>query len=230
MPANKILIPISIGYGDAIMGLGRMTDRVKDFFEKPEDFKLVLFTGGSDVSPELYGDSSPRGMCQTNPERDAYEIRIFEFALKHGIKMTGICRGAQFINVMSGGRLMHHIEGHAGCLVHPVETLLGETFLVNSLHHQMIIPPEDGTTIAWSQKRLSPGYVGKRDKMEKYKGLETEAIIIPRTSCCGVQWHPEMMNPNMPGYIYYYNMVKNFLELDIQSFAKKYCEPKAVEV
>jgi GMP synthase-like glutamine amidotransferase len=227
MPMDKILVPLSIGYGEAIMGLGRLTDRVTDFFEKPEDFKLVLFTGGADVMPELYGDSSPRGMCQVNPGRDAYEIPIFQHALKHGIKITGICRGAQFINVMSGGRLMHNIDRHAGC-GHPVETSQGEVFLTNSLHHQMIIPPDDGLIVAWSQKRLSLGYVGRHDKMEKYKGPETEAFIISRTACCGVQWHPEMMDPKTPGYQYYFNMVKNFLELDIDAFVKMYCSQKTM--
>jgi len=228
MPTDKILIPLGIGYGEAIMGLGRLTDRVQDFLEKPEDFKLVLFTGGSDVTPELYGDSSPDGMCQVYPKRDRYESLIFYKALKYGIKMTGICRGAQFLNVMSGGRLIHHLNHHAGC-AHSVETLQGQTFMTNSLHHQMIVPPEDGTTVAWSKDRLSDIYIGKGDTREEYNGPETEAIVIPRTSCCGVQWHPEMMDSKTYGYIYYYDMIKNFLDLDIEAFTEKYCKAKTAE-
>jgi len=225
MPTDKILIPFSIGYGEAILGLGRLTDRVQDFFAKPEDFKLVLFTGGSDVTPELYGDTSPHGICRTNPNRDRIETRIFQEALKRGIKMTGICRGAQFINAMSGGRLIHHLVDHAGC-AHEVETAQGETFMTNSLHHQMIIPPADGLIVAWSKDRLSSVYVGRGDEAEEYKGPETEAIVISRTLCCGVQWHPEMMDPKTAGYMYYYNMVKDFLKLDIETFTKRSCEKK----
>lgn len=27
--------------------------------------------------------------------------------------MVGICRGAQFLNVMAGGKMIQHVEGHA---------------------------------------------------------------------------------------------------------------------
>lgn len=218
---HKILVPLDIGYGRAVEGLGDITSDVTDFFKNPKKYKLVLFTGGADVSPEIYGETSPRDVCGSEMRRDLFEAQIFDLARKLGIKMTGICRGSQFINVMSGGRMMHHLEGHAGGR-HEIETSKGEVFVANSLHHQMIIPPEDGHMIGWAKEPLSPIYIGDKDELAEWDRPETEIVLIPRTLCCGAQWHPEMMATGTEGYRYYYQLVRKFLEMDIKDFTDEY--------
>lgn len=225
---DKILVPLHKGYGNAIEGLGEITDKVEDFMERPKDFKLVLFTGGSDVTPELYGDTSPLNYCSFNPKRDFHEIKIFKNALKYGIKMTGICRGSQFISVMSGGRMMHDVSGHAGGS-HDIQTIEGETLTVNSLHHQMIVPGDNAIVTCWSKERRSRRYIGIGDEKENWTGPETEAIVIPHTLCYGVQWHPEMMRKDTRGYSYYYEKIKSFLSLNIEQFVTECCKPKTME-
>lgn len=222
--ASKILVVSQMyNYGVALEGLGDLTDNVIHFMDHPEEYKLVFFTGGEDVSPELYGETSPRGLCHNNPARDRIETVVFNKAIKNNIKMTGICRGSQFINVMSGGRMMHDISGHStGHNTHPVETTKGETVEVNSFHHQMIIPPTDGHVIGWSKNRLSRTYYGDKDQEVDWTGPETEIILIPRTLCCGVQWHPEWMMKKEDGYLYYHNMIRRFLKKSIQDFTTEY--------
>jgi len=217
---NKILVPLDGGYGRAVEGLGDLVSYIPDFFENPNDYCLVLFTGGEDVSPFLYGETSPDGLCYNSPKRDRIEAAIFNHALKHGIRMTGICRGSQFINVMSGGRMLHHIENHS--CYHDVETTKGEIFETNSTHHQMSIPPKDGFVIGWCAKNRSSIYIGDKDLPVEWNGPETEMILIPRTLCCGVQWHPETMNGKSMGYIYYHNLIARFLERNIDTFAAEY--------
>lgn len=218
---DKILVPLHIGYGRAIEGLGEIGSDIKDFFDNTKDYKLVLFTGGSDIDPRIYGETSPKGLCSYMPQRDLIEAQIFDQARKFGIKMTGICRGAQLINVISGGRMMHHIEGHEG-VIHEVETSKGEVFETNSLHHQMIIPPEDGYIIGWAKRPLSPFYFGDEDEAIEWNGPEAEIVLIPSTLCCGAQWHPEAMGKKTLGFRYYYHLVQKFLEMDIETFTDEY--------
>lgn len=217
---DKILVPFGIDYKRALGGLGDFTGSVADFFRHTADYKLVLFTGGADVSPIFYYEP-PAKLCYCDFKRDRIEMDICSIALKYGVKMTGICRGAQFLNVMAGGRMMHHLDNHGGCM-HMVQTAQGDEFTVNSLHHQMIVPSEDAHVIAWSKRRLSKIYRGKEDKLEDWKGLETEAVIIPAMGACGVQWHPEIMNFGDVGYEFFYRMVKDMIEMEKDEFVVKY--------
>lgn len=218
---NKILVVESLGYGKAVEGLGDITGNTGSFFQKPEDFKLVMFTGGSDVSPKYYDDDDPHGTCFCNPKRDEKEAAIWLHAFKNKIKMTGICRGAQLINVMSGGRMMHDISNHTGS--HAFESFVDdEVIAVTSTHHQMIVPPEDGFVIGWSKERLSHYYVGRNDELENWDEPETEAIFIPRTRCAAVQYHPEYMKVESQGYLWYWNMVSSFLNNSLEEFQEQY--------
>jgi len=222
---NRILVPVYKGYGSALAGLGEITDDVKALFGNPKDFMLVLFTGGSDVDPSFYGHTSPEGICYTNPSRDYMERTIFAKALKHAIPMAGICRGAQFINVMSGGVLMHDITHHdmgEHQVVAPAYSDLSIT--TNTLHHQMIVPPKDGYTLAWTAENLSTHYIGDEDKKMDYDGPEVEAVWIPATNCLGAQWHPETMHPKADGYKWFKYMVQQQLALGPVEFTAMYAE------
>jgi gamma-glutamyl-gamma-aminobutyrate hydrolase PuuD len=220
---KKIFVVGSNSYAEALIGLGKLTFDSKDFFENPEDFSLVLFTGGVDVSPELYGDTSPKGHCGTNPDRDAFESKIFIHARKYGIRMTGICRGCQFINVMSGGRMLHHITGHGAS--HSFASYnSGDVIQVSSTHHQMCIPSDKGYVVGWSAQRRSQTYIGFADEKEEYTGPEVEAVLYPSTLCFGVQYHPEFMLKDSAGYKWYWQAIKAFLLMPIDEFTKLYTE------
>lgn len=64
-----------------------------------------LFTGGHDVSPELYGVSRkyPNVICCK--KRDEMEGALMKRALEENKSILGICRGIQFLNVYLGGSL-----------------------------------------------------------------------------------------------------------------------------
>lgn len=222
---NKILVPLSINYGNCIRNLGEITSNISAFFRNPKDFKLVLFTGGSDISPELYNEVSPKGMCMSNNSRDAVEEKIFRYAVKHGVRITGICRGAQLINVLSGGKMLHHVSNHAGTM-HTIRITNGETMKVNSLHHQMCIAGPDTITAGWAAPRISNIYWGNNDKQTLYKGAETEIIIVPNKRACGVQYHPEMMSEKSEGYKFFNTFIANFLIMSTNSFTKYYTHKK----
>lgn len=224
--ARKILCVGNRTYSLSLVGLRSIGYDIDDFMKYPNNYCLILFTGGADVSPNLYGDESPYNLCAANPKRDEKEIAIFNHAYKHGIKMTGICRGIQFLNVMSGGKLIHHLDGHENSN-HMLETNNSKTLIeVNSLHHQMVLPSKYGHVIGWSHTKESNRYFGESDKEFDYVGPEVEAALFPETLCCGVQYHPEIMGMDTEGHIWYYKMIKNFLDMPMYEFIRAYANEK----
>jgi gamma-glutamyl-gamma-aminobutyrate hydrolase PuuD len=222
MMPEKILVVNGMSYGRAVEDLGILTGNISEFAKHPSRFKLVLLTGGEDVDPSFYGETSPHYRCHSTLKRDEFEKIVFEYAVQHGIKIAGICRGLQFINVMAGGKLVHHLDGHGG-VYHKFECLKdNEIRLVNSIHHQMAMPSEEGITIGWSPTKLSKNYIGDRDEVTDWAGPEVESAIYPKFNACGVQWHPEMMPKEHGGYIFFRDMVDALLQLDMDDFVNLY--------
>lgn len=219
---NRILVLNGMSYAGALRGLGNITYDKTELFRNPDEFSLVLFTGGEDVTPELYDETSPKGLCYNSLSRDTQEMDVFHQALGNGILMAGICRGVQFLNVMAGGRLMHHISGHSGGIHDMLIRPTRQKIRVNSLHHQMVIPHDNAEIVGISSSRLSNTYVGTSDSDIEYNGQEVEAAIFPKIRSFGVQYHPEMMSKDSDGYKFFYCMVNNALACDWDLFVKAY--------
>lgn len=198
--------------GTTVRHFGKVTSNFKRFFKSPKDFILVMFVGGEDVDPSLYNDSSPRHMCSSCLKRDLFEKTILDHAVKYNIPMVGICRGFQFLNVMAGGRLMHHISGHDGGIIHLLDSgcFKDKPIRVNSFHHQMAILNKNSHLIGWSMDKLSDKYYGKEDSVEEWNGPEVEAAIFPSINACGVQYHPEWSSEKS-GLMFFNNMVSRLL-------------------
>ena len=164
-----------------------------------DDADVVLFTGGEDVYPGLYGEVS---MAKTNFNRirDDKEQAIYKGALDRELPMIGICRGGQFLNVMNGGKLWQHVTCHAGNHLARIEIppFSGpdkdkrRCIEVTSTHHQMMKPTPDAIvlmTACESLERHSPSYaeVGR----PKDENLDIEAVFYEDTGCLCFQPHPE---------------------------------------
>jgi len=213
------------GYGPLFSMFGEVIHSVETFKFQPYTFKLVVFTGGADVAPDLYGDTSPKGMCHSNPQRDAEEKAIFEFARQRGVKMVGICRGMQFLNVMTGGKMMHDVLGHSGGNHLTQVKNEDEPFLTNSYHHQMCVPHVDTHIIGWSHVKLSTRYIGDKDEPIDYNGPEVEAIYNSQSKIVGVQWHPEATPDSgdwKKGMDWFVHIMKDFTGYAYGYFKRKY--------
>lgn len=218
---DKVLVVSgNASYVSLASNFGEVVTNVKEFNNNPGDFKLVMFTGGADVCPSFYNHSSPKNFCSYNIGRDLAEEGIFVTALENDISMTGICRGSQFLNVMCGGWLMHHITGHS--VNHKIETSTGHSFEATSTHHQMCIPNEDGFILGWSKYKHSKYYFGNKDEQIDYEGKEVESIYYPDKKVFAVQYHPEYMNPISDAYRWYKNGVIDLLTLSSIAFKNKY--------
>lgn len=188
-------------YGRFWGNLGQICRNRRDFLAAPEKFDLVCFTGGEDVSPELYGHENLAS--GNNLRRDTKEKEIFEVAIAHGLPVSGICRGAQFLNVMTGrASMVQHLRRPHGGGHHMCETYDGKLFEVTSSHHQMIVPGEGCEVLAWAEKRLETKdlvYAGDQEDLAMLldeNGLVkvTEAIWYPEQRIFGTQFHGEWMD------------------------------------
>lgn len=166
------------------------------------DVSLVVFTGGADVTPSLYGDEQ-HWATGCDPRRDEYEGRIAAKCLEHNIPMVGICRGGQFLNVFSGGRMYQHVEGHTRPhSITDVET--GETVYVSSTHHQMIMPSSDALLVATAalggSREWFDGHVAKKDISKE----DIEVVYYAKTKALCFQPHPEFNSPEYEGMKKYF--------------------------
>lgn len=113
------------------------------FKENEADF--IVFHGGADICPILYGEKPVTECGGPHLDRDRLEVRVFN-KYRHHKPFIGICRGAQMLNVLNGGRLWQHVNNHTND--HEVEDWTGKTYKVTSTHHQMMIPANDGVVYA----------------------------------------------------------------------------------
>lgn len=221
---SKILVVNGPNYASAVDNLGDIVFDPSELVSNGAEFKLVLFTGGEDVSPSYYNDASPKRLCYYNEGRDRAEAEILGLARALKIRCIGICRGIQFLNVMAGGAMWHDVTNHSGH-DHDMTTLNGETVSVTSLHHQMIIPPEEAHIIGWSTKRLSNHYIGKNDEAMEGPEIEPEAALLPGLESAGVQYHPEYMGRDTMGWKWFNDLARDLMEIkNYSDIIKKYTE------
>lgn len=181
----------------------------------------VLFTGGADVNPLLYGGIHTN-ISMINPHRDTIEQKLFEMALAHSVKITGICRGFQFINVMCGGKMYQDISNHAGFIHGVTYPATGKQTMVISTHHQLVMPPNNAIPVAWSSSNRSISYIGPNTNVIEGPEHEIESAVFPEYNAFGVQFHPEMSERGIEGRDYYLEVMADFLTLPIDEFVSLY--------
>lgn len=158
-----------------------------------KDIDLVLFTGGEDVHPINYGEEIGK-FTSCNKNRDDKEIDTF-YKFKGHSFLLGICRGNQLLTVLSGGKLIQHVEGH--CRDHSIVLNNKSKYNITSSHHQMIYPfdlnKKDYELIAYSEYFQSKTYLnGDNEEIKLSKDfLEPEIVYYKHTNSLCIQGHPE---------------------------------------
>jgi putative glutamine amidotransferase len=153
----------------------------------------LIFSGGSDLDPELYGEEAHEETLGVVRERDEFELRLMQAALERDVPLLAICRGSQVLNVALGGGIEQHVPDRVHANTHKqtpgvfaehdvalvpetrLASILGDRHDVKSHHHQ--------------------GYgalgAGLREAARAPDGT-VEALEDPsRRFTVGVLWHPE---------------------------------------
>ncbi len=193
------------GYVEGVKEAGGLPV-ILTFTKDAEDAKAMVqmcdgfvFTGGHDVSPEIYGEEKLPECAETSIERDTVEKMILEEVLDMDKPVLGICRGLQFINAALGGTLYqdlktyfpsdvrHRQKAPYDAPIHSVEIykdtplyeILGKgTIDVNSCHHQAVKDVSDKVRV-----------------MAKAPDGLVEAFYMPdKKFVWACQWHPEYLH------------------------------------
>lgn len=223
---NKKIVAVVGDYGYSLpfrqLGL-TIVCSAKPIFVMPKDVALVVFTGGEDVHPSLY-KGVDKGISYTNIKRDAFEIGVFNECKQHNIKMTGICRGFQFLNVMAGGRMYQHLENHAISGRHPAYfPFVDKSILVSSTHHQLVKLASGAIPLVWAEPKRSDFYFdAEAEFTESIDREEMEGAFFPNDNALGVQYHPEMMASIEPGRQIFIQMIQDLLSLPRNEMVEKY--------
>jgi gamma-glutamyl-gamma-aminobutyrate hydrolase PuuD len=153
----------------------------------------LVFSGGSDVDPELYGHEPHAETFDVVRRRDDAELALVRAALDRDLPLLAICRGSQVLNVAFGGDLVQHLPdvvGHSGHRLKPavfgdhdvaieqgtrLHELVGERISVKSHHHQGF-------------GRLGAGL---RVTARADDGVPEAVEVERRRFAIGVLWHPE---------------------------------------
>jgi putative glutamine amidotransferase len=155
----------------------------------------LLFLGGPDVDPGLYGSAAHPTIVGTDAADDEFEIALARAALDDDVPMLAICRGIQVLNVALGGTLvadLHDVEGvgahgRPGMPNGAAENVVGldpgslvakttgvDRITCSCHHHQALDRLGTGVRITG---RADDGVI--------------EAVEVDGAWALAVQWHPE---------------------------------------
>lgn len=173
-------------------------DWEKNNFADIEKCSSLILTGGVDIFPEFYNDwEDGKNREDYIPERDGFEFKLFDHALKNNYPVLGICRGLQLINCRLNGSLINDIETIRGTnhrkiapgedRIHHVRVIPGSLLNditgktegdINSSHHQAIDRLGEGLMI---NSKADDGIIEGVEWVEK----DGKPFML------AVQYHPE---------------------------------------
>ncbi|MCQ2259012.1 MAG: gamma-glutamyl-gamma-aminobutyrate hydrolase family protein [Bacteroidaceae bacterium] len=200
---DKETCTLAEGYYQSVLKSGGIPFIIPPFYETDRLGELldridgILFSGGGDPNPLLFGEQPVKELHSITPERDVQELLLVKLAYDRQIPMLGICKGIQMINAALGGtlyqdihtqmegqRIKHSQDQDRRYPSHTVslekESILHRLFgedeiAVNSFHHQACKTPAPCLKVT---------AVSTDGVIEAVESNEYKSIL-------GVQWHPE---------------------------------------
>lgn len=161
---------------------------------------FVVFTGGVDVNPTLYGESRHPYTQPPDDTRDGMDTHVYMEAMAQKKPLVGICRGAQFLCVMAGGKLVQHQQNIKSR--HDMFTLrnrkAGPVIMVTSDHHQAQFPwggkvKFELLGFTWDESMYHEDAIKKEIVLGDIRYPEVEDAFYPEINALAIQSHPEWM-------------------------------------
>ena len=145
---------------------------------------LLILTGGGSINKE-------------QPQRDELEKVLFEEALEKNIPVLGICRGMQYINLLSGGKLTENAElkiKRPNRIDHEIKTN-NEIIKVNNYHNDVIYISDLSDNL---------NILAVDEENDTVEAFYSKNIL-------GIQWHPERNFEDKKSEEFSTNLIKNFI-------------------
>lgn len=175
----------------------------QELFDEMNNVDALLIWGGEDISPSLYGESvaSETHATENLSRRDMDEVRACLNAIDAGKPIIGICRGAQLLCALAGGKLVQHVSGHG--MSHQIRTYDQKMMRTTSVHHQMMWPwAVKHRILAWADEKRSNVYVfNKEHRLATTVHLEPEVVWFPEIKGLAIQGHPEFVRDDQDEWV-----------------------------
>lgn len=194
---NKVLSAMMSHEGSRATGVNRA------------DF--IIFMGGVDINPKLYGEQPHERTQPPNNDRDRMETALYRTTPDQF--HIGICRGAQLLHVLNGGGLWQHVEGHLGNhhIDYVNETGFHRAYTVSSTHHQMMKISGPHKPDIWAVANLTTKRelsTGASFRMTENHWSDPEILRYKDTNTLCFQPHPEHISPKETRELFYKCLVR----------------------
>lgn len=176
---------------------------------------VIIFNGGADIGTSMYEEKPiGRGIPEKPSPRDQAEMNLY-YKYREKKLLLGICRGAQILNVLNGGKLWQDVNNHGRS--HFMTILAtGQKMWITSTHHQMMRPHSSGKVLAIADE--STAKHADRDSWSPRGGAffaddhkDTEIVWYPSSGSLCIQGHPEYV-PNSEFATFCLDMITHYLE------------------
>lgn len=160
----------------------------------------VLFIGGDDYCPSIYGEEKHESVELAHSDRLDFDVRLLQKSLSvMNLPILGICAGCQILNIGLGGSLYQDIPSDfpESKVQHSSPNGWNEGFH----DHKVILRPESKLGTIFSKKefdvptshhqavkKLGQGLIAAAQAED---GVIEAVELKGRPFVLGVQWHPE---------------------------------------
>lgn len=221
MPNNNFNPFIAVGLIDGLFNNEVILDPIKPMKEKQKPYQI--FWGGADLDPSLYGRGRSQKCGRSQLTADKVLLKDMQACIDKGIPVIGICRSAQALNVVNGGILVQHINGHTNShdiTITDMESNVELICPVSSTHHQMMIPHKDGIILGKDHRPTTGVHWDNIDDHHEYERT-IEVVYYPKTKSLCIQPHPEWMSQDS-GFVKWINrFIKQEFGLNPINFAEE---------
>jgi putative glutamine amidotransferase len=159
----------------------------------------IVFSGGDDLDPALYGETRHPNAEPIDPDRQRFELALIAEVERRRMPALGICLGCQLMNVHRGGSLIQFLPDaeRADALEH--RKLEGD-----KRRHTVELEPGTKLADAIGSRQITVNSRHKQAVARTGRGLRViakapdgvvEAIEDPsHPFFMAVQWHPENLS------------------------------------
>jgi putative glutamine amidotransferase len=159
----------------------------------------VLFTGGNDLDPALYGEAWHPKAVRVDADRQNFELALIAEVERRRVPALAICLGCQLMNVHRGGSLTQFLPDDPNKQEHR-RAAPGEPVR----RHAIRIEPDSVLGRAIGKPEVSANTYHKQAVNKVGRSLRVTAVADDGTIealedptlplFAAVQWHPERLN------------------------------------